>query len=88
MTKYTPTTGQVRVAYQDHQDFQAVIKGLDRPGGVEAGHEFDRWLAQHDAEVKAEAVEQYKAAQVSITYDAPRVAEQVQLVSCPKCGPR
>ena len=37
MTKYTPTTGQVRVAYQDHQDFQAVVKGLDRPGDVEAG---------------------------------------------------
>ena len=56
MSEYTPTTEQVRVAYQDHRDFQSIMKGLDRPGDVEAGREFDRWLSAHDAEVKAEAL--------------------------------
>lgn len=65
MSEYTPTTGHVRVAYQDHQDFQSVVKGLDRPGDVEAGREFDRWLAQHDAEVKAEVLEKRWVCQVA-----------------------
>lgn len=52
MSEYTPTTESVRTAY------------AGAPAGVFArdayntrSQEFDRWLAAHDAEVRAEAIE-------------------------------
>lgn len=52
--EFTPTTEDVRERY-----WLATVNDTDFPGAEGAASrlraEFDRWLAQHDAEVKAEA---------------------------------
>lgn len=51
MTDYTPTTDQVKYRYQlDVGNSPISGRSFD-----EAGLEFDRWLAAHDAEVLREA---------------------------------
>jgi len=47
MSDYTPTTEEIRNLVTDWVDV----------GGVVDGPEFDRWLAAHDREVAAKAVE-------------------------------
>lgn len=48
MTQHTPTTDEIREAYVMTGD------GLDFKSAAERrGEEFDLWLAQHDAEVRA-----------------------------------
>lgn len=50
MSDYTPTTDRVRAMYvHDRADGETLSHG-----GATA--EFDRWLAQHDREVRAEAL--------------------------------
>ncbi len=44
---YTPTTEEVRAAY--------AVDGIGAPS-LANGHRFDRWLAAHDAEVRAQAL--------------------------------
>ena len=51
MTDYTPTTAEIRAGWMDsgtHEERDAA--------------EFDRWLAAHDAEVKAKALAPIRAA--------------------------
>jgi hypothetical protein len=50
------THAQVRLAYIDRQDFLATVTHTGSLGDTEYGAEFDRWLAQHDAEVWEEGV--------------------------------
>ncbi|SNS43379.1 hypothetical protein SAMN06309944_0237 [Micrococcales bacterium KH10] len=54
VAEYTPTTEQVRDAYS----FDPVAEYHDpiTPHHVINGRAFDRWLAAHEAEVKAEAL--------------------------------
>jgi hypothetical protein len=47
MSDYTPTTAQVRRAWTDWHD----LTGANSPAA------FDRWLAEHDAQVAERAVE-------------------------------
>lgn len=51
MTDYTPTAEEVR------QDFAYPWEGFkqDKQGRLEA---FDRWLAEHDRQIKSEALEE------------------------------
>ncbi len=54
MSEYTPTTVEVRHAYGD-----ARCADADDPAhanGCPQDAEFDRWLAEHDRQVKAEAL--------------------------------
>ena len=44
---YTPTTDEVRASY--------AVDGIGAPS-LANGHRFDRWLAAHDAEVRAQAL--------------------------------
>ena len=58
MSDHTPTTEQVRKAYAHTyapQQFFGPTADADRAGH---GDEFDRWLAAHDAEVRARACRQ------------------------------
>lgn len=50
MTKYTPTTEQVRRIYVKHAAFHGV--GKSALHGFSAEAEFDRWLAEHDRQVR------------------------------------
>jgi len=52
VSTYTPTTEEVRHAYWSHTTYERVLLG-DAASYV--GGEFDRWLAAHDAEVRAAA---------------------------------
>lgn len=56
MTDYTPTTEDMRGCYVNHCQ---ITHGLTE---TVAWDEFDRFLAQHDAEVKAEAWDEGRAA--------------------------
>lgn len=49
MSEYTPSTAQVRRSYDGQWD-------VSSPHGADAAAEFDRWLAAHDAKVRAEAL--------------------------------
>ena len=54
MSDFTPTTEQVRKAYVHAfapQQFFGPVAGADRAG---LGGDFDRWLAAHDAELRAQ----------------------------------
>ena len=54
MYGYMPTTAEVRYVYK----FGAMPEMDDRPRVVaEMELEFDRWLAEHDREVEARAIE-------------------------------
>lgn len=44
---YVPTTEEVRASY--------AVDGIGAPS-LANGHRFDRWLAAHDAEVRAQAL--------------------------------
>ena len=44
---YTPTTDEVRASY--------AVDGIGAPS-LANSHRFDRWLAAHDAEVRAQAL--------------------------------
>ena len=56
MSEYTPTTQQVRRYWQYGANAWSAASADDRdPVGQRFGAQFDRWLAAHDAEVKAEA---------------------------------
>ena len=55
--EYTPTTKEVRTIYGDHPD-----------ADTESEADFDRWLAKHDAEVKAETLQE--AANLYMILDA------------------
>ena len=50
---YTPTTDEVRASY--------AVDGIGAPS-LANGHRFDRWLAAHDAEVRAQALAPIRAA--------------------------
>lgn len=58
MSEYTPTTEQVRNFWASDGTHQPAAKSYDYG---ESRNEFDRWLARHDAEVKAEALREYAA---------------------------
>jgi len=51
MTDYTPTTAEVRERFIDGFPMDTWAVARD-----ECGRDFDRWLAQHDAEVAATAL--------------------------------
>lgn len=53
MTEYTPTTETVRYAYAAHNAHYGGEMGYQKQAT-----EFDRWLAEHDRQVQAEALEQ------------------------------
>lgn len=53
MGEYTPTTDEVRRAYGDAR---CVNPYEDHDSGCPEEREFDRWLAAHDAEVRADAI--------------------------------
>lgn len=61
MSEYTPTTDDLRLAYENHRGLCLAETMRDQGDsfipGVEAGEDFDRWLAAHDAEVAAKALE-------------------------------
>jgi hypothetical protein len=50
MSQYTPDTASLRYAWRKYRD-QVAAKGNMSAYSAE----FDRWLAEHDAEAKAEA---------------------------------
>lgn len=58
---YTPTTDDVRHGYCDWMGTQATWD--------ERADQFDRWLAAHDAQVRAEALRQANAALADIDID-------------------
>ena len=49
---YTPTTDEVRASYIWSTMLLTQSRAVDGIGG----HRFDRWLATHDAEVRAQAL--------------------------------
>lgn len=53
MSEYTPTTREVRGAYRAWHDGQGDDHALKPTWSAQ---EFDRWLAAHDAEVRASVV--------------------------------
>lgn len=53
---YTPTTEEVRDAYADRKDFESQVRTGLHASEVESLAEFHRWLAAHDAQVRAEAL--------------------------------
>ena len=80
---YTPTADEVRASY--------AVDGIGAPS-LANGHRFDRWLAAHDAEVRAQALNEaadeldlpgstatgyYASEQDSGYRDAERDAEKV-----------
>lgn len=54
-SEYTPNTEQVRRYWQYGANAWSAASADDRDLVGSIGAEFDRWLAAHDAEVKAEA---------------------------------
>ena len=59
MSDYTPTTEEVRADYvRDHTHGYDEYQGDRTLTAVQGDHEaeFDRWLAQHDAEVRTAAL--------------------------------
>lgn len=52
---YTPTTEQVRDAWTDQRCMD--LDG-DHAEGCSSGKAFDRWLTEHDQQVKAQALEE------------------------------
>ena len=52
MSDYTPTTDEVFHAYWSHVAYERMLRGGEPPERAE----FDRWLAEHDAKVRAEAL--------------------------------
>ncbi len=63
---YTPTTDEVRASY--------AVDGIGAPS-LANGHRFDRWLAAHDAEVRAQALRE-------AADEADRHADE----GCPSCS--
>lgn len=67
MTGTTPTTAHVRAQYARQENYDSYYEGdlFDTPDGQVSAGEFDQWLAEHDAETKAvaleEAAEAYRA---------------------------
>ena len=55
MSDYTPTTEEVRMAYGDARCVDPDAPAHSR--GCPQAEEFDQWLAEHDRQVKAEALE-------------------------------
>lgn len=53
--EYTPTTEEVRSSFASNQFVQRGEFEFELLAEDEAGAEFDRWLAAHDAEVAAKA---------------------------------
>ena len=51
MSEYTPTTDEVRAEYVQNRAIRV-------PTTTAVASEFDRWLAAHDREVKAEAFDE------------------------------
>lgn len=62
MTDYTPTTETVRERFAD---------GFPRAGYIQALEDFDRWLAAHDAEVRAAALREAAEFIQPWNYDRP-----------------
>lgn len=64
-SEYTPTTDDLRLAYENHRGLCLAETMRDQGDsfipGVEAGEDFDRWLAAHDAEVAAKALDDFAA---------------------------
>lgn len=61
MADYTPTTDEVRKCYDP--SVASRFRDVPNEGFAAAIYaEFDRWLAQHDAEVRAEAADQIEEA--------------------------
>ena len=56
MTDYTPTTERIREFYVRQRFQSEIYAGRPAPGIWERYAEFDRWLAAHDAEVRAGVV--------------------------------
>lgn len=54
MPEYTPDTEIVRLSYIDRQDFLIQVYNLDRLSDEQLGEQFDRWLEQHDMEIREE----------------------------------
>ena len=52
---YTPTADEVRASY--------AVDGIGAPS-LANGHRFDRWLAAHDAEVRAQALREAASAPI------------------------
>lgn len=57
MSDYTPTTEEMRVFYAAERLDGPHLEGFPPPSVDQAEAEFDQWLAQHDAEVAAAAIE-------------------------------
>ena len=58
MSEYTPTTDEVRKAYVSHEVQELRRRGKDEAHDSEmTTAEFDRWLAQVQAEAKSRALE-------------------------------
>ncbi|RBO72825.1 hypothetical protein [Microbacterium sp. H6] len=55
MSEYTPTTDEMRAFYTAERLDGPHLGGFPLPTVEQAETEFDRWLAAHDAEVRAEA---------------------------------
>lgn len=72
MSDYTPTTDDVRMGWAD-------LRAETVQEGLLAEAEFDRWLAQHDAEIQAQALRDAEDNwQGGEWADAPRRADRIQ----------
>lgn len=54
------TIVEVREAYIDRKDFEDQLGHVERRGDEAAGAEFDRWLAEHDAQVLRDAADEWQ----------------------------
>lgn len=54
MADYTPTTDQVRSIFAGNGDWE------HRGTAQEREFEFDRWLADHDAQIRAETIREFE----------------------------
>lgn len=71
MSEYTPTTDEMRAFYTAERLDGPHLGGFPLPTVEQAETEFDRWLAAHDAEVRAGVVAEEPEWEVGVSYSTP-----------------
>ena len=84
MSEYTPTTEEVR---GDYANFQLPARGGDfRSEYAEGVADFNRWLAAHDAEVRAEWEAEHRVTYRVIRDPQNPYLSEVHVVEKPEAG--
>lgn len=66
MAEYTPTTEEMKAAWRQYAHAQDAKHGRLRDDTQSADEEFERWLSEHDALVKADALAELVRARGSV----------------------